>query len=76
MPSSSSRLTVVCVASLAMLAIASAALAQAGPTAGAAGSPRPGAADSDATRTAPGPGEQHTLPSGCPYRNGKLELIV
>ncbi|MCZ7595745.1 MAG: hypothetical protein M5U16_13250 [Hyphomicrobium sp.] len=58
--------------------MAASAFAQAGPTAGTAGAPAApaaGAADSEAARPAPGQ-QQRTAPTGCPYRDGKLELIV
>ena len=75
---SRSRLTLHCAATLAMLGLASSALAQAGPAAGSAGAPaapQPSGAESETAPPAPGE-RQRTVPSGCPFRDGKLELIV
>ncbi len=73
-----SHLTLLCAASIAMLAVAEPALAQAGSAAGSAGpppAPAEGNADSEAGQPLPR-APQSMAPSGCPYRNGKLELIV
>ena len=73
-----SRLTLLCAASIAMLATAAPALAQAGAAAGSAGAPSapaPGNADSQSAQPLPSE-RQPIAPSGCPYRNGKLDLIV
>ena len=71
------RLTLLCAACVVTLGTASAVLAQAGPSAGAA---RPQQQQSDdATGKAVEPPvapQQRSAPSGCPYRDGKLELIV
>lgn len=72
------RLTLLCAACVAMLGTASAALAQAGSSAGAA-RPQPQQQSDDATGKAvepPAAPQQRSAPSGCPYRDGKLELIV
>ncbi|MTD95207.1 hypothetical protein GIW81_12775 [Hyphomicrobium sp. xq] len=61
-----------------MLGTASAALAQAGSSVGAA-RPQPQQQSDDTTRKAvepPTAPQQGGTPSGCPYRDGKLELIV
>lgn len=75
---SSSRLTLVCAAWLAVLGMAAPAFAQAGSAAGAAGAPSApptGSAESDAAQQQQSD-EPPAAPSGCPYRNGKLDLIV
>jgi hypothetical protein len=75
---STSRLTLVCAAWIVVLGMAAPALAQAGSAAGAAGAPPApltGSAESDATRQQQSE-EPPAAPSGCPYRNGKLDLIV
>lgn len=72
------RLTLLCAACVAMLGTASAALAQAGSSARAA-RPQPQQQSDDTTGKAvepPAAPQQHGVPSGCPYRDGKLELIV
>jgi hypothetical protein len=61
-----------------MLATASAAVAQAGPSAGAV-RPQPQQQSDEMTGKAvepPAAPQQRDAPSGCPYRDGKLELIV
>jgi hypothetical protein len=77
---SQSRLTLVCAASLTMLALAAPAFAQAGPAAGAAGAPAtPAPAQNKGENGAaqPQPNERRpAAPTGCPYRDGKLDLIV
>jgi hypothetical protein len=72
------RLTLLCAACVAMLGTASAALAQAGSSTGAA-RPQPQQQSDDTTGKAvepPAAPQQRGAPSGCPYRDGKLELIV
>ena len=72
------RLTLLCAACAATLASPSAGLAQAGPAA-ATGSPQtqqqPGEPNGKAVEPPAAP-QQRSAPSGCPYRDGKLELIV
>ena len=73
-----SRLTLACGAWLAVLPLATTAFAQAGPGAAAAGAPQAptaGAADGGAVQSPPSQ-RQPAVPGGCPYRDGKLELIV
>ena len=71
------RLTLLCAACVAMFGTPSAGLAQAGPSAGAV---RPQQQQSDDTTgkavEPPAAPQQRSAPSGCPYRDGKLELIV
>ena len=72
------RLTLLCAACVAMFGTASAALAQAGPSAGAV-RPQQQQQSDDTTGKAvepPAAPQQRSGPSGCPYRDGKLELIV
>ena len=71
------RLTLLCAACVAMLGAASAVLAQAGPSAGAV-RPQPQQQSDDTTGKTEPPAapQQRGAPSGCPYRDGKLELIV
>jgi hypothetical protein len=77
---SRSRLTLVCAASLAMLAVTAPAFAQAGPAAGAAGAPAapaPMQSEEENGAVQPQPNQrQPATPTGCPYRDGKLDLIV
>ena len=69
-----SRLTLLFAASIAMLATTAPAFAQAGSTV-APSVQAPGNGDSESAQ--PPPSErQPVAPSGCPYRDGKLELIV
>ena len=73
-----SRLTLACTALLAVLPLANPAFAQGGPGAAAAGAPQAptaGAADGGAVQPAPSQ-RQPAAPGECPYRDGKLELIV
>ena len=73
-----SRLTLPCTALLAVLPLGIPAFAQAGPGAAAGGAPQTptaGAADGGAVQPAPSQ-RQPVVPSGCPYRDGKLDLIV
>ena len=72
------RLTLLCAACVAMFGTPSAGLAQAGPSAGAVRS-QPQQQSDDTTGKAveqPSAPQQRGAPSGCPYRDGKLELIV
>jgi hypothetical protein len=77
---SPSRLTLVCAAALTMLTIAAPAFAQAGPAAGAAGAPAAPAPaqgeEENGGAQAPPSQVQPSAPTGCPYRDGKLDLIV
>ena len=73
-----SRLTLACAALLAVLPTAVPAFAQAGPGAAAGGAPQAptaGATDGGAVQPAPSQ-RQPAAPGGCPYRDGKLDLIV
>lgn len=67
-----SRLTLLCAASAALLGLASPVLAQAGTAAGASGATvqpvEPPSEGSDL--------QQRSAPDGCPYQKGELELIV
>ena len=71
-------LTLICVACVATLGAPSTGLAQAGTAAGTR-SPQtqqqPGEPDGKAVEP-PAPPQLRSAPSGCPYRDGKLELIV
>ena len=72
------RLTLLCAACGAMLGTPSAGLAQAGPSADAARPQQQQPSDDTNGKaveppTAP---QQRGAPTGCPYRDGKLELIV
>jgi hypothetical protein len=73
------RLILLCAAYVATLASPSAGLAQAGPAAGTR-SPQtqqqPGEPNDGKTVEPPAAPQQRSAPSGCPYRDGKLELIV
>ena len=71
-----SRLTLACAALLAVLAQATPAFSQAG--SGAIGTRAPQAPTAATSETeAPPPNQrQPAAPGGCPYRDGKLELIV
>jgi len=77
---SRSRLILLCAAMAAMLGTVSPAGAQAGPAAGSNGAPPappPANAESGSGQqpsTEPEP--QRSAPTGCPYRDGKLDLIV
>ena len=71
---SRSRLTIVFAAFLA-LGLASAVQAETGAPAGSTGAPVENSADGKAAQPAPSD-QRPSIPSGCPYRNGKLELIV
>jgi hypothetical protein len=56
---------------------ATSAAAQAGAPAKAASPPAQNAGEADGKATAPpAAGQPRVAPSGCPYRDGKLELIV
>jgi hypothetical protein len=73
-----SRLTLACIALLAVLPLDNQAFAQADSGAAAGGAPQAptaGAAGGGAVQPAPSQ-RQPAAPSGCPYRDGKLELIV
>ena len=75
---SRSRLTLACAALLVALPLATPAFAQGGPGAAGAGAPQAptaGAADGGAVQPPPSQ-RQPAAPGGCPYRDGKLELIV
>jgi hypothetical protein len=72
------RLTLICAACVATLGAPATALAQAGSAAGTAGQQtqqQPSDANGKAVQP-PAPPQQRGVPSGCPYRDGKLELIV
>ena len=72
------RLTLLCAVCAATLAAPSIGLAQAGSPAGVA-RPQPQQQSDDANDKAvetPAAPQQRPAPSGCPYRDGKLELIV
>ena len=73
-----SRLTLACTALLAALPLAIPAFAQTGPDAAAAGAPQaPTAGAAGGRAVQPEPSQrQPAAPSECPYRDGKLELIV
>ncbi len=73
-----SRLTLACAAMLAGLPLATPAFSQAGSGAVGAGAPQaPTAGNSETEAAQPPPNQrQPTAPSGCPYQDGKLELIV
>jgi hypothetical protein len=79
---SRSRLMVACIALLAVPPLATPAFAQAGSGAatgaaagGAPQAPTAGAAAGGAVQPPPSQ-HQPAVPDGCPYRDGKLELIV
>jgi len=69
---SSFRLTCLCAASALLLALPGAAAAE--PDNGTGSSDR--AIESQAEPRSPQSPQERPAPSGCPYRNGKLELIV
>jgi hypothetical protein len=75
---SRSRLILACTALVAALALATPAFAQAGSSGTAAGgapqAPTAGAATGGAVQ--PPPSQHQPAAPGCPYRDGKLELIV
>jgi hypothetical protein len=73
-----SRLTFAWAAGLAALALATPAFSQAGSGAVGAGAPQaPTAGNAETGAAQPPPNQrQPTAPNGCPYRDGKLELIV
>lgn len=75
---STMRLTLLCAASMVMLGLAAtSAAAQAGAPAKAASPPAQNAGQADGKAMAPPAARQpRVAPSGCPYRDGKLELIV
>jgi hypothetical protein len=77
---STSRLILLCAAMAAMLGTALPAEAQAGGAAGAKGEPPvppPSSAESGADQPpANEPERRRSAPTGCPYRDGKLDLIV
>jgi hypothetical protein len=58
-----------------VLAMTGAALAQAGTAPGSTAAPK-APAESQAVPQSPRGAQQPSAPSGCPYRDGKLELIV
>jgi hypothetical protein len=72
------RLTLLCAACVATLGTPVAALAQAGPSAGAARPQQQQQSDDTNGKAVEPPAapQQHGAPTGCPYRDGKLELIV
>lgn len=74
------RLILLCAAMAGMLGATSPAGAQAGAAAGANGAPQappPANAESGAgQRPSTEPEQQRSAPTGCPYRDGKLDLIV
>ena len=72
--SGSSRLTLFSAA--ATLLMAGSALAQAGPAAGAASAPPAPADETKVEPRQPNVPQDRIRPPGCPYRDGKLELIV
>jgi hypothetical protein len=75
---SRSRLILACTALAAVLPLATPAFAQAGSGAAAGGAqqaPTAGAAAGGAVQPPPSQ-HQPAVPDGCPYRDGKLELIV
>jgi len=75
--SSPMRLTVFSAA--ALLVTAAHALAQSGTQTGTAPAPGTGAAQPAESQAAPPPSQNtpdRPAPSGCPYRDGTLELIV
>ena len=77
---SRSRLILLCAAMAVMLGAAPPAGAQAGAAAGADGAtqaPPPANAESGAAQPPSAqPEQQRSAPTGCPYRDGKLDLIV
>jgi len=70
------RLTLFSAVSAAALTATSAVFAQAGTAAGTAGAPPPRPPESGAVPERPRQGEERPPSAGCPYRDGKLELIV
>ena len=75
---SRSRLIVACIALLAVPPLATPAFAQAEAGAAAGGAPQAPTAGAAAGGAVQPPPSQHqpAAPDGCPYRDGKLELIV
>ena len=75
---SRSRLMLACTALVAALPLATPAFAQAGSGTAAAGAPQAPTAGAAAGGAVQPPPSQHqpAVPDGCPYRDGKLELIV
>jgi len=75
------RLMLLCAASMAMLDVAGAAMADPAPAGdkanaqGASEKEAP-AGESGESNVRPAPRPQFDRPAGCPYRDGKLELIV
>jgi hypothetical protein len=75
---SRSQLIVACIALLAVPPLATPAFAQAGSGPAAGGAPQAPTAGAAAGGAVQPPPSQHqpAVPDGCPYRDGKLELIV
>ena len=72
------RLTVLCAASVVMLGVAGAAMADPAPAGDKANAQGASEKESPAgeSNARPAPSPQFERPAGCPYRDGKLELIV
>lgn len=73
------RLMLLCAASMAVLGVAGAAMADpapAGDKANARGANGNKKAPAGEGNVRPAPRLQFERPAGCPYRDGKLELIV
>jgi len=71
------RLMLLCATSMALLGIAGSAMADPGPAGDEANAQGAiGKAPAGESNVRPAPRPQFDRPAGCPYRDGKLELIV